>query len=289
MVPPELVEVALALADAAGAAIRPHFRSGLLADDKSDDSPVTVADRAAEQAMRVILAERCPDHGVIGEEFGTADRGASRYRWVLDPIDGTRAFITGRTTFGVLVALTENGVPVIGIIDQPITGERWIGVAGEPTRFTGPLGGSAGCRACPSLGQAELSATAPDFQPRYRQAGFDRIRAAVRRVTWGGDCYAYGLLALGQIDVIAGADHPGSRWQRYRLGRRAAASRHLARRCSGAGRSRAASRGARGTWLTKPSALRQVPGLSVLLESPHYVLEITEERVCLGGSPGQGA
>jgi histidinol phosphatase-like enzyme (inositol monophosphatase family) len=206
MVPPEFVEVALALADAAGAAIRPHFRSGLLADDKSDDSPVTVADRAAEQAMRVILAARCPDHGVIGEEFGTADRGASRYRWVLDPIDGTRAFITGRTTFGVLVALTENGVPIIGVIDQPITGERWIGVAGEPTRFIGPLGGQAGCRPCPSLGQAELSATAPNFQPRYRQAGFDRIRAAVRRVTWGGDCYAYGLLALGQIDVIAESD-----------------------------------------------------------------------------------
>jgi histidinol phosphatase-like enzyme (inositol monophosphatase family) len=205
-VPASFVEVALALADAAGAAIRPYFRSGLSADDKSDDSPVTAADRAAEQAMRVILAERCPDHGVIGEEFGTADRGASRYRWVLDPIDGTRAFITGRTTFGTLIALTEDGVPVLGVIDQPITGERWIGIAGQTTSFTGPLGGRAGCRPCSSLGQAELSATGPEFFPPSAQPAFERLRGSVRRVTWGGDCYAYGLLALGQIDVIAETD-----------------------------------------------------------------------------------
>src|ERR1700677_3297066 len=100
----DYLEVALAAADAAAEAVRPYFRTGLLADDKSDDSPVTLADRAAEQAMRAVLAARCPEHGIIGEEFG-ATGASSGLRWVLDPIDGTRAFITGRTTFGTLIAL----------------------------------------------------------------------------------------------------------------------------------------------------------------------------------------
>jgi histidinol phosphatase-like enzyme (inositol monophosphatase family) len=200
------LDIALALADAAAVVVRPHFRAGLVPDDKADDSPVTLADRAAEQAMRAILAEHCPDHAVIGEEFGATGTTGGGLRWVLDPIDGTRAFITGRTTFGTLIALIEDETPIIGIIDQPITGERWVGVAGRPTVFTGPLGGRAGCRPCPSLGQAELSCTSPDiFDDRTRPA-FARMRAAVRRTSWGGDCYAYGLLALGQIDVIAEAD-----------------------------------------------------------------------------------
>ncbi len=198
----DYLEVALAAADAAAEAVRPYFRTGLLADDKSDDSPVTLADRAAEQAMRAVLAARCPEHGIIGEEFGTTGAGGG-LRWVLDPIDGTRAFITGRTTFGTLIALVDGETPIIGIIDQPITRERWVGVSGRPTVFTGPQGGRAGCRPCPTLGQAELSCTAPENFSEMTRPGFDRIRGAVRRVTWGGDCYAYGLLALGHIDVIA--------------------------------------------------------------------------------------
>jgi myo-inositol-1(or 4)-monophosphatase len=196
--------VAEAAADAAGAAIRPHFRSGAGADLKADQSPVTAADREAEQAMRRVLAERCPAHGVLGEEFGLHNPAAPR-RWVLDPIDGTRAFITGRPTFGSLVALLDGDRPLLGIIDQPITGERWVGVVGRPTRFRGPLGGSAGVRQCPTLAQAELSCTSPDMfgaeLPRWQ-----RLAAATRRTSFGGDCYAYGLLALGQIDVIAEAD-----------------------------------------------------------------------------------
>jgi myo-inositol-1(or 4)-monophosphatase len=197
-----LVAAAIAAAEAAGAAIRPHFRSGLAADLKSDQSPVTLADRAAEQAMRAVLAERFPDHGILGEEFG--DEGADRrFRWVLDPIDGTRAFITGRPVFGTLVALLDGDAPVLGLIDQPVTGERWLGVAGQPTRFTGPFGGAAGCRACARIGEAELSATTPDMFRGDEIAGWQRLAGAVRRVSWGGDCYAYGLLALGQIDIIA--------------------------------------------------------------------------------------
>jgi histidinol phosphatase-like enzyme (inositol monophosphatase family) len=197
----DYLEVALAAADAAAEAVRPYFRMGLVADDKSDDSPVTLADRAAEQAMRAVLAARCPGHGIIGEEFG-ATGAAGGLRWVLDPIDGTRAFITGRTTFGTLIALIEDETPLIGIIDQPITRERWVGVSGQPTVFIGPLGGRAGCRPCPTLGQAELSCTSPDIFDEKTLPAFDRMRASVRRTSWGGDCYGFGLLALGQIDVI---------------------------------------------------------------------------------------
>ena len=202
----DFLEVALAAADAAAEAVRPYFRAGLVADDKSDDSPVTLADRAAEQAMRAVLATHCPEHGIIGEEFGATGPGSAPgsggLRWILDPIDGTRAFITGRTTFGTLIALVEDETPVIGIIDQPITRERWVGVIGRPTVFTGPLGGRMGCRPCPALGQAELSCTSPEIFTDETRPRFERLRAAVRRTSWGGDCYAFGLLALGQIDVI---------------------------------------------------------------------------------------
>jgi histidinol phosphatase-like enzyme (inositol monophosphatase family) len=195
---------AIVAADAAGVAIRPFFRRAVAADLKADQSPVTVADRNAELAMRAELTRLCPECGILGEEFGL-ERPDSRLRWVLDPIDGTRAFITGRPTFGTLVALLDGDTPIVGIIDQPVTGERWIGAAGRATRFTGPLGGQVGTRLCPDLSHAELSATSPemfgDDLPRFRN-----LAASVRRNYWGGDCYAFGLLALGQIDVIVECD-----------------------------------------------------------------------------------
>ncbi len=198
-----MAAVAEAAADVAGAVIRPLFRAELAAELKGDASPVTIADRAAEQAMRAVLAERTPEAGVMGEEFGL-DRPGADLRWVLDPIDGTRAFITGRPLFGTLIALLEEGVPVLGVIDQPITGERWVGVAGERTRFRGPAG-RAGTRCCASLDEAELSSTSPEMLGQALPR-FQRLAARARRVTWGGDCYAYGLLALGQIDIVAECD-----------------------------------------------------------------------------------
>jgi myo-inositol-1(or 4)-monophosphatase len=199
-----LIAAAEAAADVAGAVVRPFFRSGLAADLKSDASPVTIADRTAELAMRAVLAERFPAHGILGEEFESRNESAA-LRWVLDPIDGTRAFITGRPLFCTLIGLLEGDRPILGVIDQPVTGERWIGAAGRPTVFRGPFGGRAGTRRCAGLEQAELSATSPLMfgadLPRWQ-----RLSAAVRRVTFGGDAYAYGLLALGQIDVIAEAD-----------------------------------------------------------------------------------
>jgi myo-inositol-1(or 4)-monophosphatase len=199
-----LIAAACAAADVAGAVIRPFFRAGIVTDLKADRSPVTIADRTAEQAMRAVLSERFPSHGILGEEFGL-DRPSAAMRWVLDPIDGTRAFITGRPTFGTLVALFRNDRPIIGIIDQPVTGERWIGAEGRATVFMGQFGGMAGCRPCPSLSNAELSCTSPEMlgadTPRW-----ERLRQAVRRNYWGGDCYAHGLVALGQIDIVAETD-----------------------------------------------------------------------------------
>ena len=228
----QFIAGAEAAADVAGAVVRPLFRAAVAVDTKSDRSPVTIADRSAEQAMRAVLAERFPDHGVLGEEFGL-DRPEARLRWVLDPIDGTRAFVSGRPTFGTLIALMDGETPIVGVIDQPVSRERWIGAAGRKTVFYGGYGGRAGCRRCPSVAEAELSCTSPEMlgpdMPRWQ-----RLVAAVRRNYWGGDCYAHGLLALGQIDVIteshnepvglggAGAGGRGRRRQGHRLVRPAA-------------------------------------------------------------------
>jgi len=168
---------------------------------KGDASPVTQADRDAEQVMRDLLLARFPDHGVMGEEHGT-HRGDAEWLWVLDPIDGTRAFITGRPLFGTLIGLLHRGRPVLGLIDQAATGERWIGLAGEPTRFSGPFGGRAGCRPCAALGEAELAATSPDVFTEATAPRFAALKGRVRRTSWGGDCYAYGLLALGLLDIV---------------------------------------------------------------------------------------
>jgi histidinol phosphatase-like enzyme (inositol monophosphatase family) len=203
MLPSDFIDFANALADAAGAAIRPYFRAPLTVEIKSDLSPVTQADRAAEQAMRALIARHHPTHGIHGEEYGL-ERPDAPYRWVLDPIDGTRAFMTGRPLFGTLIALLHHDTPILGIIDQPISAERWLGVTGHPTQFRGPHG-TPRTRPCATLSEAELSATSPEMMANHLPC-FQNLARATRRTTWGGDCYAYGLLALGQIDIIAERD-----------------------------------------------------------------------------------
>lgn len=186
------------LADAAGAAIRPYFRSEFGLEIKADASPVTLADRAAEAAIRAILDAERPGDGIIGEEYGTVREGASR-QWVLDPIDGTRSFVGGRPIFGTLIALIEDGVPVLGVIDQPITRERWIGAKGRPTSFNGD---PARTRNCALLSDAIQATTSPAAFSREHLARFERLIPMTRDTLYGGDCYNYGLVAIGQIDLV---------------------------------------------------------------------------------------
>lgn len=197
------IALAIRLADAAGNAIRPHFRSGLGAERKADASPVTEADRAAEEAMRRILKAEVGQDSIIGEEFGT-EQGSSNRTWVLDPIDGTVSFIAGRPIFGTLIALLVDGWPVLGVIDQPILGERWVGASGHPTLFNGK---PVRTKACRELSEAMLATTGPQYFDDHEGDHFMALAAKTdhRRMMMGGDCYNYGLLASGQIDLVCEA------------------------------------------------------------------------------------
>lgn len=196
------VKLANRLADAAGEAIRPLFRGDWQAESKEDHSVVTVADRAAEEAMRAIVEAERPDYGIIGEEFGTLREGASR-QWVFDPIDGTQSFVAGRPIFGTLIALLQDGWPVLGVIDQPILGERWVGVIGEGTTFNGKPIRSRACRA---LEGASVATTSPHAFAEHEVNAYLRVvaKAYPQRAfpVYGGDCYNYGLLASGHLDLV---------------------------------------------------------------------------------------
>jgi inositol-phosphate phosphatase / L-galactose 1-phosphate phosphatase / histidinol-phosphatase len=197
---PADITLAARLADAAGAAIRPFFRADFVHEAKGDASPVTEADRAAEAAMRAILDAECPDDAIVGEEFGNKS-GSSKRTWVLDPIDGTVSFMAGRPIFGTLIALLQDGFPVMGMIDQCISGERWVGVSGRPTTLNGK---PVKTRACRELSEAVLASTGPQYFDNHAAEHFMALAAktAHKRMVWGGDCYNYGLLAAGQIDLV---------------------------------------------------------------------------------------
>ncbi len=198
-------EIALAhkLADAAREAIRPWFRSGVAVEQKDDASPVTLADREAEQAMRRILETEMPDDGIIGEEFGVRE-GTSGRQWVLDPIDGTAAFLAGRPIFGTLIALMVEGFPVLGVIDQAITDERWLGVAGQQTTLNGK---PVHTRPCRELSDATIGTTGPHYFDDHDGDHFMALAARTnhRRMVMGGDCYNYATLATGQLDIVCEA------------------------------------------------------------------------------------
>ena len=189
------------LAEAARAVIRPLFRTPVAVDVKPDRSPVTRADREAEAAMRGLIAATYPEHGMVGEEQGH-DRPEASYVWVLDPVDGTKRFITANPLFGTLIALLRDGRPVLGIIDMPMLDERWIGAAGRPTVRRSAAGrAESRVRACPALDQATLSASSPHmFEDHF--AAFERVRVAAGMPLYGGDCYNYGLLADGFADLV---------------------------------------------------------------------------------------
>ena len=200
--PARFLPLAERLADAAGVIARRHFRSRLTIDTKADKSPVTIADREAEAAMRAMLAEAVPDHGILGEEHGS-ERLDAEYVWVLDPIDGTQGFATGKPLFGVLIALTHMGRPVMGVIDHPALGERWTGATGIATLYNGK---PAERRACDSLAQAWMYATSPHMFDAETFPRFEALRQGCLRALYGADCYAYGLLASGHVDLVVEAN-----------------------------------------------------------------------------------
>ena len=207
----ELLATAHALADAAREATLPHFRrADLVSDSKVVDGfdPVTEADRAAERAMRAILAKRRPDDAILGEEFGHVE-GRSGLTWTLDPIDGTRGFVSGTPTWGVLIGLSDAEGPALGIIDQPYIGERFVGAPGQ-ARLDGPRGTrELATRAPRSLDKAILFTTFPEIGTAAEQRAFRLVADAVRLTRYGCDCYAYALLAAGQIDLVVEAGlHP---------------------------------------------------------------------------------
>jgi myo-inositol-1(or 4)-monophosphatase len=203
----ELIGTAEALADAAGAAILPHFRRyDLTSDNKLDGGfdPVTIADRDAEAAMRALLAELRPEDAILGEEFGPKS-GTSGLTWVLDPIDGTRGFISGTPTWGVLIAVGGPTGPLLGVIDQPYTAERFVGGLGE-VRMTGPAGRrTLRTRDTAQLAQAILFTTFPEVGSKTEGAAFAALSAGVKLTRYGMDCYAYALVAAGQIDLVVEA------------------------------------------------------------------------------------
>lgn len=200
------LEFAIALAQRAGAVILPHFRQPIVVDDKGGArgyDPVTLADRDAEALIRAGITAAHPAHGLRGEEHGWA-KGTSSYTWVIDPIDGTRSFITGQLHWATLIALNDGIEPVIGVVHQPYVGETFSAIAGGQARWQ-----RAGesrvlhTRRCASLAAAVLACTTPDvFTTPVSLAAFERVRAGVQLTRFGGDCYAYCLLAMGLIDVV---------------------------------------------------------------------------------------
>lgn len=191
----EFITLASDLADQAGSIARQYFRTPFDVESKKDASPVTIADRTIEQYLRDHLAQTRPDDGILGEEFDNKP-SKNGLTWVIDPIDGTKSFIIGRPTFGTLIALCENDVPILGLIDQPITQERWIGARGQQTTFNGA---PAKTRPCPALDKAVTASTTPAMFAREEYKAFAHNGSGI---VWGTDCYAYGLLASGHLDMV---------------------------------------------------------------------------------------
>ena len=192
------LELAGRLADTASRIVMSYFRKPMQAITKKDLTPVTVADREAEQAMRALIKKTFPDHGLLGEEFEDKNINA-QYVWALDPIDGTKSFITGMPLFGTLVSLLKDGLPVIGIIDMPALNERWAGCEGHTTLFNGK---SVQVRPCSNIGDAWLYATSPHMFLGDDFTAFERVRKQTHCTLYGADCYAYGLLANGSCDLV---------------------------------------------------------------------------------------
>ena len=200
--PPAAVALAGRLADAAGDVIRPLFRQPIDVDDKADQSPVTAADRGAEEVMRRMIGDAFPDHGIEGEEYGIA-RPDAPWRWVLDPVDGTKSFVSGSPMFGTLIGLAHRGAPALGVIDQPVLRERWLAHGDQRT----PLNGRpVAVRPCGSPDRAVVYGSTPDILGEGRLRVMHTFMQRSRFVRFCGDCYAFAMLATGFVDLVVEAD-----------------------------------------------------------------------------------
>jgi myo-inositol-1(or 4)-monophosphatase len=212
----KMIAFANRLADASGAVIRPFFRQRIDVAHKPGVhafDPVTEADKGAERAIRAIIDRDRPQDAILGEEYGEKAAGlsANKWRWVLDPVDGTRAFITGRHEWGSLIALEHDKLPVLGILDQPVLGERFIGVNGRSVLVQGETRTVLKVRECAELKDAILCATDPSaYMTEAQQAAFARVKAQARMTRYHGDCYLFALLAMGFVDLVI--EGPFARW-----------------------------------------------------------------------------
>ncbi len=190
----ELVKLANEMADEAGKIVLEYFRQDFDIERKGDKTPVTIADRNVEKHLREILLKNRSDDGIIGEEFGNKE-SKNGLTWIIDPIDGTKSFIIGRPTFGTLIALWDKDTPLLGIIDQPVLNERWIGVKGRQTTFNNK---PVKTRKCQNINAASISSTSPSQLPDL----WPKLYSECHSVIWGGDCYAYGMLSNGWHDIV---------------------------------------------------------------------------------------
>ncbi len=199
----EIINFANHLADISGEVIRKYFRQDFAEIKKTNHTPVTLADKEAEEVIRNAIIKQFLDHGIVGEEFGNLNPSA-KYQWVIDPIDGTVSFVMGRPIFGTLIALCFEGKPILGIINQPINNERWCGIIGDKSTLNDQ---KIKTRKCSDLSEAILCSTSPFFFQGKDLEMLNKIANQTKYqsqggVIWGGDCYLYGLLAMGQIDII---------------------------------------------------------------------------------------
>lgn len=194
------LDFATALADEAGKIVQQYFRKPFTIEKKGDETPVTIADRTVEKALRKLIEKERPDDGILGEEFGPKD-SKNGCTWVLDPIDGTKSFIAGRPTFGTLIALAYDNVPVLGLIDQPIIKDRWVGATGHETTHNGNV---CQTRTCSDLSCAVMATTDPigQFAQGHEKDVMETLRDISPFQAYGMDCYSYGLLSSGHVDLV---------------------------------------------------------------------------------------
>ena len=193
----DVVEFVHALADAAGEIVRAAARTRQIVHHKTDTSPVTEVDRAVETRLRELIAARYPGHGVIGEEFGD-DRPGAEHVWVLDPIDGTKAFVAGLPVYGTLIGFARGGRPVLGVVEQPVTRERWTGIEGGGTWYNGER---VRAEACERLSDALVCTTSPEYYEGVDALAYRRIVSGSRWMVYGGNCHAFAQVARGFADL----------------------------------------------------------------------------------------